>query len=106
MDEYVKELMRKNLEVSQESFKILKKMHRARIWGGVFKTIKWIVIIALSVGSYYYVEPYLNKMIDTVSSMSSSMEQIKQTTEALGGGTPGGEAPAGLLEKIKGLMGQ
>lgn len=104
MDEYTKELMKKNLEVSRESLKILKKINRARVAGGVFKVFKWIIIIALSLSSYYYVEPYLNKMVDTLGSLNSSMEQIKQTTDALNPGVSGEEISPGLLEKIKNLL--
>ena len=81
-------------------------MNRARIMGGVFKVVKWIVIIALSLGSYYYIEPYLKTMIEMLSSITSSMEQIKQTTESLNAVAPGGEVPAGLLEKLKSMLPQ
>ncbi len=100
MDEYAKELLRKNLEVSQESLKILKKMHRARIWGTLFKVVKFIVIVALSYGAYYYIEPYLRGVVDMLSNISHGAGQIKQAGGAL---NPSGVTP-GLLDKLKSLL--
>ena len=100
MDEYAKELLRQNLETSQESLSILKKMHRARVVSGVFKAIKWIVIIGLSLGSYYYIEPYLNAMLDALNSISSGMGEVRKVGEAV---SPSNLTP-GLMEKLKNLL--
>lgn len=55
----LKKLLEENLKVSKESLSILKKIQRARTVGVVFKVIKWVIIIGLSVGFYYYIEPYI-----------------------------------------------
>lgn len=62
-EEDLKHLLQKNLEVSQESLKILKKINRARIAGNIFSFLKWMVIIGASVGIYYYIQPYLDQML-------------------------------------------
>lgn len=54
--------MRENLEVSQESLKILKKINRDRILSNIFNIVKWAIIIGVSVGAYYYFQPYLEQM--------------------------------------------
>lgn len=100
MDEYAKELLRKNLEASQESLKILKKMRRASAFGTVFKIVKFIVIVALSYGAYYYIEPYLRGVVDMLSNISQGAGQIKQAGGAL---NPSSVAP-GLFDKLKSLL--
>jgi hypothetical protein len=60
----LKNLLQKNLEVSQESLKILKKINRARIIGNIFTFLKWMIIIGASIGIYYYIQPYLGKLTD------------------------------------------
>ena len=100
MDEYAKELLRRNLEVSQASLKILKKMHRARIWGTLFKIIKFIVIVALSYGAYYYIEPYLRGVMDMLSGISQGAGQIKQAGDTLNSG----DVTPGMLDKLKNLL--
>jgi len=100
MDEYEKELIRKNLEVSQESLKLLKKMHRARVVGGTLKVFKWIIIIGISLGSYYYIEPYLRPMINAVSGVGSGAERVQGTERAV---SPNNLSPD-FMEKLKGLL--
>ena len=100
MDEYIKELLRKNLEVSEESLKILRKMNRARVRGNIFKVIKWIIIIALSVGAYYYIEPYLRSLMDALSQISASMNQLR----GVGGQLNPSNAPPGFFDNIKNLL--
>lgn len=62
VDEGIKQLLRENLEVSQESLKILKKINRDRILSNIFNIVKWAIIIGVSVGAYYYFQPYLEQM--------------------------------------------
>lgn len=71
MDEYAKEMLRKNLEVSQESLKILKKMNRARVVGGVLKVFKWVIVIGISFGAYYYIEPYLKGLMNVYNNINA-----------------------------------
>jgi len=78
----------------------LKKMHRARVVGGVFKAIKWIVIIGLSFGSYYLIEPYLNAVTGALDSVSSGMGEVRKVGEAV---SPNNLAPE-IVEKLKNLL--
>ncbi|MEK7575916.1 MAG: hypothetical protein AAB491_02430 [Patescibacteria group bacterium] len=67
----LKKLLEKNLEVSKESLSILKKIQRARTIDMAFKLIKWIIIIGLSVGLYYYIEPYVRDYTGIFKSINS-----------------------------------
>lgn len=69
MDEELKQLLRKNIEVSEESLRILKKINRAAVMGRVFKFFKWLIIIGISVGSYYYIEPYIGQLTDLLKQL-------------------------------------
>jgi hypothetical protein len=73
MDEETRQLLQKNLEVSQESLKILKKINRARIAGNIFSFLKWMVIIGASVGAYYYIQPYLDQMLALIKQLNIIM---------------------------------
>ncbi len=58
MDEEIKKLLEKNLEVSKESLRVLQKMHRAVVWGRVFKAVKLVIIIALLIFLFIKLQPY------------------------------------------------
>jgi len=60
-DEELKNLLQKNLETSQESLKILKKINRGRIVGNFFSFVKWVIIIGTAFGAYYYLQPYIDQ---------------------------------------------
>ncbi len=99
-EEYVKDLLKKNLEISEESLKILKKMHRAQMIGRTFKMLKWLVIIAIALGVYYYIEPYLKVMINNFNQIISMLGDIKKTSDSL---SPNNASPD-LMEKLKNLL--
>ena len=61
-DDELKHLLQKNLETSQESLKILKKINRSRLVGNLFSFLKWLIIIGAAVGSFYYLEPYIGQI--------------------------------------------
>ncbi len=75
-DEELKVLLRENIEVSKESLKILKKMNRARIFGGVFKFLKWGFIIGVSVWGYLQLQPIVEQYLSFMRQMSSGVENI------------------------------
>jgi hypothetical protein len=77
LDEELKELLRENLETSQESLKILKKINRGRVFGNILWALKWIIIIGLSFGLYLYIEPYIKGLIDTINNLTGGVGGIK-----------------------------
>lgn len=85
----IKELLQKNLENSEESLKILQKMRRAAIMGRFFLVLKWALIIGLSVGAYYYIEPYLQALMNSYNAVND----LNQSN-----------IPPELLEKLKNLL--
>lgn len=92
-DDELKRLLRENLEISRENFKILKKMNRARVFGRVFWAIKWVLIIGFSYGAYVYIEPYFKNLLGTFSNLTSEVNEIKKAADA----------PLDFLKKIPGF---
>ena len=41
---------------------MLRKMHRAALWGRIFHFFYWAIIIGLSVGAYYFIQPYVDQL--------------------------------------------
>jgi len=82
-DEELKQLLKRNVEISEESLRILKKINRARIIGNVYSFLKWVIIIGVSAGAYYYLQPYLQKLMDTFNAVNSQANQIKNIKNLL-----------------------
>lgn len=98
-DEELKTLLRENIEVSKESLKILKKINRGRIFGNVFKTLKWMLIIGISFGAYYYIEPFVSKYLDLMKGLTSGVENVQK----IGNNVNSAVSPD-LLKKLQDLM--
>lgn len=98
-DEELKVLLRENIEVSKESLKILRKINRGRIFGSIFSALKWMLIIGISFGTYYYIEPFISKYLDLMKGFSSGVENVgKISNNANSAISPD------LLKKLQGLM--
>lgn len=94
----LKDLLQKNLEASEKSLSILKKMRRAQVWGGVATFIKWGVIIAVSFGAYYLIEPYLRQALDTINSLNETANKV----QSIGSATTASSTD--LLKKLEGVL--
>ena len=67
MDPEDKRALDKVLELTEENNKILRQIRGSQKNAKMFRAIYWVVIIAITVGSYYLVKPY----IDTVKGLYS-----------------------------------
>ncbi len=74
--EELKQLVRRNIEVSTETSKLVHSMQRQARWSSIFRIIRIVVLIALAGGVYLYLQPYV--------------EQIRDAYDQVRGFIPGG----------------
>jgi len=79
-----KELLEKNLELTRENNKLLKKMHRSIQWGRFFRIIYWVVIIAAGFGAYYFVQPYISFLQESLGSLGGGVESLSDRLKGVG----------------------
>ena len=86
MDEQnqIKRLLKKNLEISQKSLEVLNKMRKAQVVGRVFKAFKWLVILSLAFGTYYYVQPYMANFWGTINDILHSLSLLDESQTIMG----------------------
>ena len=65
MDAELKELLKKNLGASEESLKILKKIHKDILWRRIFGLVKFVIVVAIFIWSYWQLEPILQNLLKT-----------------------------------------
>ncbi|MDP4020726.1 MAG: hypothetical protein Q8P58_01640 [Candidatus Adlerbacteria bacterium] len=74
----LKELVRQNTAISQETNKMVRALHRASVWGRVFRVV-WIgLIIAVSIGAFVYLGPYIEQVMALYDSAQQALEQARQ----------------------------
>jgi len=88
-------LLQKTYKLVQESNTELHKMRRAQKIKTFLNVLYWLIIIGVSIGAYYYIQPYIESLSGTVSGLRSGIESL--------GGT-GEQAQGGIEGQIKGLL--
>lgn len=84
----------KLIKIAEENNEILKGIRRSNRISLLVKSVYWFVIIGLSIGALYFIQPYIdfmgnalgidvNKANDTVKTQSSSSDSIKLLQDLL-----------------------
>lgn len=69
------------LELSRENNHLLKGVHNRARWGMFFWIVRWVIVIGILFGAYYYVEPYVQKITDTYQKTSDTIKQFQSTAD-------------------------
>lgn len=59
MDQETKKLLQTIVENTEENNVLLRKLHRSIVWGRVFRVAYWLILIALALGAFYIIQPYV-----------------------------------------------
>jgi len=70
MEQEDRKLLLEAVSLAEENNKMLKKIRGVQKREAIWSALKLIVIVGIALGSFYYIEPYLNKMIDIYSSIT------------------------------------
>ena len=63
------ELLEENLKLTKENNKILRGLRRTQRLGIVFTVFKWLIVISLTLGTYYYLQPFLEQLLQVYSGL-------------------------------------
>ena len=86
-----KHLLEQTFRLAEENNLLLKKMRRSAFIGQVFHVAYWVLIIAISFGAYYVIQPYFS----SVASYTSTLVNLLKTSSSISGsGTGTSAAPS------------
>ncbi len=69
------------LELTRENNEMLKSVDRRARWSFFFWITRWVLLLAILFGAYYYVEPHVVKALDNYQ---KSMQVIQTVQEGAG----------------------
>ena len=81
-----KSLLERTYKMTLENNELLRHMRRAARWASVMRYIYWIIIIVLSFGAYYFIQPYIDFLTSTLSGLhgsNGSSDSMLQTLQSL-----------------------
>ena len=59
-----------------ENNKILRTMRRSQRIGRVFSTLYWVLVIGVAVGAFYFIQPYLDSVNESVNGIQNFQDQV------------------------------
>ncbi len=78
----LEKLLKKNLALTEENNRLLKKMRRGAVWGFIFKLI-WIAVL-IGIPVYLYIN-FLSPVVDEISGVVQKVEETTGKVENLQG---------------------
>ena len=69
----------------EENNKILRGMRRAAWWGRIVHTLYWLVIIGLSFGAYFFIQPYIDQLTGVYGGIKGNLDKVNQVKDAFNG---------------------
>lgn len=70
MDTEVKKMLEESLTLTRENNKILTGIRNAQRRAHMYRLIYWAVIIAITLGAYYFIQPYIESLTGYYSAIS------------------------------------
>jgi len=71
-----RELLNKSVALAEDNNKILYSIRRSMRWASITRAIYWIFIIGSAVGAFYFIQPYLDGIIETYGGMSTILKSF------------------------------
>jgi hypothetical protein len=80
MDPESKRLIEETLRLAEENNKMLRKVRNVQKWDAFWRSLKIIFIVAVALGALYFLEPYINKVVDLYNSISGAAGKVNDAT--------------------------
>ncbi len=79
-----KETLARILELTEDTNKMTRKMRRAQKLANFWSIIYWIIIVSLSIGAFYYIQPFIDGFIHAYQSVVGTDSNSTSTAFNLG----------------------
>jgi hypothetical protein len=70
--EELKELVRRNIALAEDTNRILHGMRNASRWSTAFRAVWWLVIAGVTIAAYSYLWPYISQILSLYSKLGAS----------------------------------
>ncbi|MDD5165376.1 MAG: hypothetical protein PHG25_02460 [Candidatus Pacebacteria bacterium] len=77
-----KSLLERTYKLVEENNNILISMRRGARITNIMRIAYWVVILVVSFGAYYAIQPYINVMLGSLSSLSGLVGNVNAANDA------------------------
>lgn len=71
-----KKLLEETFEFAKENNKMLRQIRRAQKWASFLRAVYWLVIIGLGIGTFYFLEPYIDQAKSFIANPAEGVKNI------------------------------
>ncbi|MEN9912909.1 MAG: hypothetical protein RLY66_317 [Candidatus Parcubacteria bacterium] len=86
-------LLERTHKLTEENNEILRSIRRATRFSLAFRIVYWVVIIVISFGAFYFIQPYMETML-------GAYEQVQGGLMGLQGNIDAAQTAAGSLKDL------
>lgn len=72
----IEDTQKELLELTRENNKILKSLRAHNRWATFSHIVYWLIIVGVSLGTFYYLQPYLESLMKTYNQIQSAASNI------------------------------
>lgn len=76
-----RELLNKSALLAEENNKILRSIRRSMRMASIARAVYWVLIIGVSVGAFYFIQPYIDQLKDVYSGAGDALNNLKQLSQ-------------------------
>ena len=84
-DREIAKILRENNKLLRENHQMLKRLQRFQRWAIIRRFLYIALLVAIAVGGYYYVQPYLERVSETYNQVLSGFETAQNANEKVKG---------------------
>jgi hypothetical protein len=71
-----KKLLEETAELARDNHRLLKKMYNAMRVGRIVRIAYWVILIGASVGAFYFLQPYIDRLLTVYGNVQHSAESV------------------------------
>lgn len=71
-----REMLERTAALAEDNNKMLHAMRRSMFWSRVMGALYWIAIIGISIGAFYFIQPYVDKVMKLYNSVSGVLNNL------------------------------
>lgn len=85
MDEESKKMLEEALELSRENHTMLKRLRKSQKNAQLLRGLYWVFVIAIGLGAYAYLSPYLKKAVDVYNTAQNGFSSFTNFSNTVTG---------------------
>lgn len=72
--------------LAEENNTLLRKINRRMNIGAAWRIFYWLVVIGLSIGALYFIQPYVDQLLEVYSGLQENINSVQGVLNTFNGG--------------------